>query len=460
MAAMIHGSRTGLFASGEQGEMPAPLQRPADAVRHTPRDRFVTKGRLASRLIVLCALLGPALVGFAQPAAAQMSCPVEGASIRILSNDFPALHAVNQRARECAGEGTEVEVNQTAEHKNIQVPALTANPAEYTVAVVANGSLVPLLNDGLIRPLDDLVEKYGQDLNPRQLVTLNGKVWAIAFMANAQHLFYREDVLAEAGVEPPKTYEEVLEAAKTIEEQGIMRDPLALNTGAGWHLGEEFVNMYFGMGGEFFEPGTAKPALNNETGVAALQMIKDLVEYSSPDFLTFDGNTTNGLWSAGKLALMIHWGSRAGQIIGEQTPAEIGEATVLAGMPTVGGNEGAAATLWWDGFTIAQNISDEDAEASFVAMVHAIQPPILEENSDKAVWLIDGYEPGREAVGVTETMATGAKPYPMVPYMNILHGIIGNELADFLQGSESAEAALADIEASYTAAAREQGYID
>ena len=56
------------------------------------------------------------------------------------------------------------------EHKNIQVAALTTNPATYTVAMVANNSVVPLLNDGLMRPLDDLVAKYGQDLSESQLI--------------------------------------------------------------------------------------------------------------------------------------------------------------------------------------------------------------------------------------------------------------------------------------------------
>ena len=37
---------------------------------------------------------------------------------------------------------------------------------------------------------------------------------AIAFMANAQHLFYREDLLEENGIEVPTSYEEILAAAE------------------------------------------------------------------------------------------------------------------------------------------------------------------------------------------------------------------------------------------------------
>ena len=103
--------------------------------------------------------LAALLAGAARPYA---DCGIQGAgSVRILSNDFEALRIVNDAAATCASDAVTVTANATAEHKNIQGPALTANPAEYTVAVVANNSIVPLLNDGLIRPLDDLVAQYG-----------------------------------------------------------------------------------------------------------------------------------------------------------------------------------------------------------------------------------------------------------------------------------------------------------
>ncbi|MEM1232856.1 MAG: extracellular solute-binding protein [Pseudomonadota bacterium] len=387
-------------------------------------------------------------------------CSFENTSVRILSNDFPALHAVNERAQGCVGEANEFVLNQTSEHKNIQVPALQANPAEYTVAVVANGSIVPLINEGLIRPLDDLVEKHGASLKPNQLIKVNGKTMAIAFMANSQHLFYRKDILEAAGVEPPTTYEDVLAAAQAIEDQGLMDHPLTLNTAVGWHLGEEFVNMYNGFGGEFFKPGTAEPSINNDTGVATLEMLKSLVEFSNPDFLTFDGNTTNALWSSGEAALAIQWGSRASQMMEGQSIDVVKENTIVAGMPTVASGSTPASTLWWDGFTIAKNISEEEAEASFIAMVHGIQPELLEEHADKAIWLLDGYTPGPGAIGVIENANRGTPAYPMLPFMGLLHGVLGNELGDFLQGRESAEQALADVEASYIQQAKEQGFLN
>ena len=107
---------------------------------------------------------------------AHAECGIEKGSVRILSNDFLALQLVSAAAATCASDTVEVTTNLTSEHKNLQVAALSTTPATYTVAVVANGSLVPLLNEGLVRPLDDLVAQYGAQLQPNQLIKVDGKI--------------------------------------------------------------------------------------------------------------------------------------------------------------------------------------------------------------------------------------------------------------------------------------------
>ncbi|WP_377508008.1 ABC transporter substrate-binding protein [Octadecabacter sp. R77987] len=403
-------------------------------------------------MVAACALIASAGVAWAD-------CGIESGSVRILSNDFEALHVIADAAETCATDVVEVTRNQTEEHKNIQVAALTTDPATYTVAVVATNSIVPLLNDDLIRPLDDLVAEYGQQLTESQLIRVDGKIMAIAFMANAQHLFYREDILAENGIEVPTTYAELFAAAETLRANGVMETPLSSNYMPGWNIAAEFVNTYLGTGDDFFVPGTAELAIDNENGMAVLEAMKQMTEYMSADWATYDSNSQKPVWEAGEAALSISWGSRAGAYIADDSPApEIAAATQFAAAPTVGDVPGAA--LWWDGFTIAKNISDEDAEASFRAMMVGISPEMMAANRDAAVWLIEGYEPSRAANGVIADLQGGARPYPMLPYMGLLHTALGDNLAEYLQGSESAEQAIADITAAYTAAATEAGYLN
>ena len=387
-------------------------------------------------------------------------CGISDGRVSIVGNEFPAIQAVGSAAAECAGGGVEVTKNLTADHQKINVQGMTGNPAEYTTAIIANSSIVALMVDDVIRPLDDLVAKHGQDIQKHQLVTVGGNIMAVAFMANAQHLVFRADVLAEAGLTPPTTYEEMLAAAEVIRSTGLMKNPVGGAYKAGWNLAEEFVNMYIGHGGEFFEPGTAKVSINNQAGVDALNVMKSLSDYMNPDFLTHDSNATSAEWKAGNVAIMNMWGSRVGPLKSDEVAAEVASNTDIAGPMTVGGGSIPAATLWWDGWTVAKNISDEDAEATFLAMKHAVRPEMLnDETSLLAVWLIEGYEPTTASRGVVAAAQMGTKPYPMVSYQGLLHSALGAEIVDFMMGKEDAATALADTEAAYTAAATEKGYL-
>ena len=387
-------------------------------------------------------------------------CGISDGRVSIVGNEFPAIQAVGSAAAECAGGGVEVTKNLTADHQKINVQGMTGNPAEYTTAIIANSSIVALMVDDVIRPLDDLVAKHGQDIQKHQLVTVDGNIMAVAFMANAQHLVFRADILEAAGLNPPTTYEEMLVAASIIRDMGLMQNPVGGAYKAGWNIAEEFVNMYIGHGGEFFEPGTAKVSINNQAGVDALHMMKALSHFMNPDYLTHDSNATSAEWKAGNVAIMNMWGSRVGPLKSDEVAAEVASNTDIAGPMTVGGGSIPASTLWWDGWTVAKNISDEDAEATFLAMKHAVRPEMLnDETSLLAVWLIEGYEPTSASRGVVAAAQMGTKPYPMVSYQGLLHSALGAEIVDFMMGKEDAATALADTEAAYTAAATEKGYL-
>ena len=404
--------------------------------------------------------LASAIAVFAAPIFADgHGCKIS-ARVSIVGNEFPAIHAVADGAKVC--KGSEVKANLTADHQKINVAGMSGNPAEYTSAIIANSSIVALMNNDVIRPLDDLVAKHGKGLKKNQLITINGKVMAVAFMANAQHLVYRSDILEKAGISAPKTYEEMLAGAKIIKDKGLMDYPLGGAYKAGWNLAQEFTNMYIGHGGEFFKSGSAEVSINNAKGVATLEMLKALSAYMNPDFLTHDSNATSAEWKAGNVAMMNMWGSRMGPLMDpEQSTPTVVKTTTLGDPMTVGGGSTPATTLWWDGWTVAKNISDAEAEATFIAMMNGINPKRLDDKMmPLAVWLIEGFKPGPANVGVAAAARMNAIPYPMLPYQGLLHSALGSEIVDFMQGKEDAATALADVEAAYTAAAKEKGFLN
>ena len=382
------------------------------------------------------------------------------ARVSIVGNEFPAIQTVGAGAKEC--KGAKVTANLTADHQKINVAGMSSKPAEYTTAIVANTSIVALLNNDLIRPLDDLVNKHGKDLKKNQLITIDGKIMAVAFMANAQHLVYRKDILKKLNIDVPKTYEEMLAAAKKIRASGLVKNPVGGAYKAGWNLAQEFNNMFIGYGGSHFKGNSAEPNVNSDAGVKALKMMKSLSEYMNPDFLTHDSNATNAEFRAGNVAIMNMWGSRAATLVdADGVSMEVKNGMDIAGPMTVGGGKTPASTLFWDGWTVAKKISDEEAEATFIAMTNAIRPSIL-DNEDirkQAVWLIEGYKPTDAARGVFAAAKMNTTPYPMLPYAGLMHSAIGKEIADFMQGKETADKTLSDIEDAYRASAKEKGFL-
>ena len=373
--------------------------------------------------------------------------------IKMLSAGFAAWKAVSGAMAECGN--FEAELDQ--EFREKQPAALEADPALYQIGGVANSTMVPLLNKGLIRPIDELVAKHGQHLEPHQLIKVDGKTMAVAMMVNAQHLMYREDILDDLGIAVPTTYDEVLAAAEKIKAAGVVDYPIGGTYKTGWNLAEEFVNMHVGMGGSFLDGGN-RPTIDNEMGLAALDMMKRLTAYMDPEYLVSDSTYVQQQFQQGKIALANLWASRAGAMDDEKESQVVGKVKMAAAPAAVPGDR-PASTLWWDGVVFAKNMSDETAEAAFMVAMEGLDREMVEANNDAAVWLIDGFVQTPVSKGASDTAAAGAIPYPASSAMGLMHTALGNGLADFLTGAKDAATTLGDIENAYLSAAKDAGLL-
>ncbi len=307
--------------------------------------------------------------------------------LRSLSAGFEAWNAVTDAWAECGN--VQAELNQ--EFRTLQPQAFAADPSLYQIGGVSNGTITPLLNEGTIRPLDDLVEMYGQNLRPNQLIRINGEIMAIAMMVNTQHLMYRSDIFEELGIEVPTTWDEVLEAAAVIQEAGVVDYPLGATMKTGWNLGEDFINMFLGYGGEFWN-ADGTPNVNSEAGMNALETMMAMTEFMDPEYLVSDSTYVQQQFQQGRIAMANLWASRGSAMDLEGESQVVGLVDAAAAPMAI---EGAApaTTLWWDGVVIASNISDEEAEAAFRVVMEGLDREMVEANNDAAIWLIEGYEP-------------------------------------------------------------------
>ncbi len=397
-------------------------------------------------VVTLTAFVAAPMMSFA-------SCDYRPSSkVSLLANSFAAWKAVSDAMGECGNFEAELD----AEFRKKQPDAFAANPSLYQLGGVSNGTIQPLLSAGTIRPLDDLVAKYGKDLQPNQLIRINGQVMAIAMMVNNQHLMYREDIFKSLGLEVPTTYFELLSAADKVAASGQVQYALGGTYKAGWNLAEEFVNMYIGMGGDFFDG--SKPNLNNAMGVRTLEMMRNLTHYMDPEYLVADSTYVQQQFQQGKIAMAVLWATRAAAMDDAKESQVVGKVKMAAAPSPVSGAL-PASTLWWDGVVLAKNMTDQQADEAFQLLMEGIDREMVTSNNDAAVWLINGYKPGPVAMGAAETAENGALPYPNGVEMGLMHTALGNNVADFLTGKETAEQTLIDIEAEYTTAAKEKGLL-
>lgn len=375
--------------------------------------------------------------------------------LKSLTAGFEAWKSATSAMAECGNFTPELD----QEFATKQAAAFAANPSLYQIGGVANETVVPLINGGLIRPLDDLVAKYGANLSPNQLIKVDGKIMAIAMMVNTQHLMYREDIFTELGLAVPTSYDEVLTAAEAIKASGKVEYPLGGTFKAGWNLGEEFVNMYLGLNPVLVN-ADGTPAVNNADGIKTLEMLKALTAYMDPEYLTSDSTFVQQQMQQGKIAMANLWASRGGAMDDAAESTVVGKVNGAAA-PVAKAGGAPATTLWWDGIVIAANITDEEADAAFRVALEGIDTEMVSAHNDDAIWLIPGYKPGRLAGGAIATAtATPVPPsYPSTTTQGLMHGALGNQLQAFFTGEKSAADTLAAVEADYTAAAKEAGVL-
>lgn len=375
--------------------------------------------------------------------------------LKSLTAGFEAWKAVTDAMAECGNFQAELD----QEFRTKQPAAFEANPSLYQIGGVSNGTITPLLNAGTIRPLDDLVAKYGQNLSPNQLIRVDGKIMAVAMMVNTQHLMYRSDILADLGIDTPTTWDEVFAAADKIKEAGVVDHAIGATMKSGWNLAQEFVNMYPGFGGAFFNDDNTA-AVNSDAGMKALAAMKKTLDYTDPEVLVSDSTYVQQQFQQGKIAMANLWASRAGAMNDENESQVVGKVTMAAAPMAMEGGA-PATTLWWDGFVIAANITDEEADAAFRLAMEGLDADMVTANNEAAIWLVNGYQPGPLAEGAIATATANPAPpaYPSTTQMGLLHTALGNELPAFLTGDRDAAATLAAVEEAYTTSAKEAGVL-
>ncbi|RJQ73861.1 extracellular solute-binding protein [Pseudonocardiaceae bacterium YIM PH 21723] len=131
---------------------------------------------------------------------------------------------------------------------------------------------VDMIRSGQVADLTDIIEPHRADFAPAVLsgFEFGGRLYGVPQTVDAQFLFYRKSMLQEAGVRPPETLPELVDAAGRLT--GGRRKGLFLGNNAGsdvlggpllWSVGLDFVSE------DHKQPGFAEPEVG--PAVAAIR---------------------------------------------------------------------------------------------------------------------------------------------------------------------------------------------
>ncbi|MEA4998972.1 MAG: sugar ABC transporter substrate-binding protein [Candidatus Limiplasma sp.] len=163
---------------------------------------------------------------------------------------------------------------------------------------------------GVVQPVTDIVDeidstesyydaavapyKYGDD------------VYAVPLYGMVQVLWYRADMLAAANVEPPKTWDEFLSAAKALTKDDVYG--IALPASLSMATDQVIYSFMAAADAKSVIDSDNNITFNNENTLKAYQMYYDLLQYSPVDSSSYTWGEPQALLNTGMAAMAIEKG--------------------------------------------------------------------------------------------------------------------------------------------------------
>jgi multiple sugar transport system substrate-binding protein len=145
----------------------------------------------------------------------------------------------------------------------------------------------------------------------------DGRPYGVPAQTTPELLFYRRDLFAEAGLEPPTTTDELLEAARRMHEPQKGRYGIGWNAARGTALGHSVLMAMadFGqpvldlpaMAGGFDTDGLAardyRVTIDTDRTLMAAEYLMELLQYSPPEILSMSWYERVRPFASGRIAM-------------------------------------------------------------------------------------------------------------------------------------------------------------
>ncbi|MGB6054545.1 MAG: sugar ABC transporter substrate-binding protein [Burkholderiaceae bacterium] len=225
----------------------------------------------------------------------------------------------------------------------IKWPASVAagNPPDITWMFFAFSAWVNDLPGGTLVSMDDVVDALGKEkFHPDGLSSwrYKDKYLGVPFTRQPFYLFWRKDRFAAAGLPEPKTWTDVINAAKVLHKPEKGEYGIAIAGKGDWSVRQNFEVVLYSNGGHLLSKD-GKAAFDNEVGRKAIDIYTELFKYTPPGSLNAAYAEVNRSFATGAPAMAISLPvalsqfhdankDKAGQV-GALIPSDIGLAMTM-----------------------------------------------------------------------------------------------------------------------------------
>jgi ABC-type glycerol-3-phosphate transport system substrate-binding protein len=210
------------------------------------------------------------------------------------------------------------------------------------------GLLQDLAERGALQPIDDVVgDAIDENYAPhwREFGSYNDTLYGLWFkVANKSTVWYDVPAVADAGLEPPETYEEWVTLAGDLKDAGVT--PLAVGGADGWVLSDWFENVFLRVGGaeKYQQLIDHEIPWTDQSVKDTFARMQELIGEEDNVAGGLDGALQTGfqdsvkqVFAQGEAAMLFEGDFVAGEIINE-TDAEPGTGFDFFAFPSIGGS--------------------------------------------------------------------------------------------------------------------------
>ncbi|PSS64014.1 ABC transporter substrate-binding protein [Ensifer sp. NM-2] len=135
-----------------------------------------------------------------------------------------------------------------------------------------------------------------------------GPYVCLPYVGNAQMFFYDAAKYKEAGVDAPKTWDDVLKASQTLTKNGGGRYfGYVFRGGQGNPVVADFMPIFWSYGANMFNEDRTKVTIDTPEGAAAMKMFMALRDVSPKGIESYNANEVGTALAAGAAASSINW---------------------------------------------------------------------------------------------------------------------------------------------------------